>query len=122
MTSNKKYIEEAKKYFQIAVDEIQKSKQNGDIQYAVNGCEKGWLAFNIALDGYFVKNGIIVKGIPKTHKGKKLLLKKLGDNDIRNLYFKAMTILHIFGFYDRNPEFDEVDETLNDIKKLIDKL
>lgn len=122
MTSNKNYIEEAKKYFQIAVDEILKSKKNGDIKYAVNGCEKGWLAFNIALDAYFLKNGIDVKELPKNHRRKKMLLKKFADDDLRNLYYRAMAVLHIFGFYERNPEFDEVDETLDDIKNLIDKL
>ncbi|MBI4947072.1 MAG: hypothetical protein HY840_11805 [Bacteroidetes bacterium] len=117
-----KHIEEAKKYYQIALEEIEKSKGNGKIEYAVDGCDKGWLALNIALSAMFLQKGIKEEELPKTYRGTRFFVTKYGDKNVKNLFNYTRDVLHVNGFWDRDPEIDRALEVLDDVKIFIETL
>lgn len=117
-----KYITEAKQYYKVAVDELAEASKNGKIKLAVDGCEKAWLALNLALKEMFVKKGVKGKELPRTYRGIVYFLVKYGDRETRNLFDEARNVLHINGFYDRMVIFERVDEVLLDIKEFIDTM
>ena len=121
-SNGNKYIEEAKKYYQIALDEIAEARKNGGIEHAVGGCDKGWLALNLALKAMFVQKGVKEKELPKTYRGTRYLVIKYGDKQTWNLFDSARNVLHIDGFWDRDPVFERVEVVLKDVKEFIETI
>lgn len=119
MNATIKYIEEAKKYYQIAFEEIEKAKGNGKSEYAVDGCAKAWLAITIATDALFLKKGVIEENLPKTHRGRIYFLQKYGDKEKRKIFNAARDILHIDGYYDRFIDYNRINECMEDVNNYI---
>ena len=120
MTNNDTYIEKAKRYYKIGLDEIDKSKGNGEIEYAVDGCEKGWLAIVLATNALFLSKGIKEDKLPNTHRGRRFFLSKYGTRNLRRIFSASYGTLHIDAFYDQLIDFKEIAETMDDVKKYID--
>lgn len=117
-----KYIKEARKYYQIAVDEIKEVQKDGKVELAVDGCDKGWLALNLALKVMFIQKGVKEEELPKTYRGTRYLLIKYGDRELRKLFNSARDVLHIDGFWDRDVVFERVEEVLEDIEEYMGKI
>lgn len=50
-----KYIKEASQHYKVAVNELTEARKNDKIALAVDGCEKGWFALNLAVKALFVE-------------------------------------------------------------------
>ncbi|MCK4352082.1 hypothetical protein KAW65_01610 [candidate division WOR-3 bacterium] len=124
-----KYIKEAKRYYQIALKEIEESSKNGNPAHnlcagemAVDGCEKGWLSLNLAIKAMFLKKGAGENKLPKDYRGMRFFLKKYGDRDSRKMFNSAFRILHIDGFWERDVDYGEAFTVLEDVKEYIKKI
>ena len=122
MTNDNKYIVEAKKYYQIALEESEKSKANGKIEYAVDVCDKAWLSLNLAIKAMFIQKEVKEQELPKAYRGVSFFLKKYGDRKLRRIYDSAYGRLHIQGFWERDVDFDRVKEVMEDVKQYIDEI
>lgn len=98
-----RYIKEAKDYYKVAVDELTEGKNNGNIKLAVDGCEEGWLALNLAVKSMFIRKGVKEEGLPNTFRGIRFFLIKYW---LRRIFAEARDVLHIDGFYDRDVVFE----------------
>ncbi len=116
------YIKEAKRYYEIALKELKEASENGKIELAVNGCDKGWLSTVLATNALFIKKGEPEEKLPETHRGRRYLLTKYGTKELRTVFYKARDVLHIDGFYDRLIDYKVISETMEDIKEYIDKI
>lgn len=121
-SNSNKYIEEAKEYYRIALEELAEASKNGKSELAVDGCEKGWLSFNLALKAMFVLKGVEEEKLPKGYRGVYFFLKKYGDRKLRRIYGSAYGRLHIRGFWERDPDYEEDMEVLEDIKEYIEQI
>lgn len=116
------YLKEAKKYYNIALQELAESKENAELELAVDACDKGWLALNLALKGMFVLNGVNPKHLPKSYRGTSYFLKKYGTRELRKLVNSAYGRLHIQGFWERDIDYEMIEEVIDDVKNFIDSL
>jgi len=116
------YIEEARKYLSVAKKEIFEWRRDGRIELGVDGCDKGWLSYNIALKAFLLKKGLSEDELPKTHRGMRYLLKKYGTDEMTKSYKAICYTLHVEGYYDRSPDYEDVNQALKEIEKFIKKI
>ncbi|MBI4649279.1 MAG: hypothetical protein HY738_22450 [Bacteroidia bacterium] len=119
MTNNNKYIEEAKKYYQIALDEIEKSKGNGKIEYAVDGCDKGWLSLNLALKAMFIQKGIKEDELPDDYKGMIYTIRKYGNEDLIDFFSSVKAVLGIDSSDYARIDYSSINACLEGIREFI---
>ena len=117
-----KYLEEAKKYLEIGEKEIKEGKEKNIIEKAVNGCEKIWLSFNLALKEFLLQKGVKEEELPGTTRGLRFMTRKYGGKELFDLFRKVREEFHITGFYDRDPIFEEIEELLSEIKEFYKNL
>jgi len=119
MKTAKDYLSRAKKYLALAKKGISYAKKNGKIEYAVNGCDKGWLATVLAVNALFIKKGLEPRKLPKTHCGRDHFLIKYGTKELRRIFGRARSILHIRGFYDLDVDYNVIENVLDDVNEFI---
>ncbi len=117
-----KYLEEAKKYLEIGEKEIKEGKEKNIIEKAVNGCEKIWLSFNLALKEFLLQKGIKEEELPGTIRGLRYMLVKHGDREFTKFFEAVREVFHLTGFYDRCPMFKEIEMRLEEIKEFYKNL
>ncbi len=122
MSKVEEYIKEAKKYLSVAKKEIAEWHRDGRIELGVDGCDKGWLSFHLALKAYFLKKGVKEEDLPETHRGIRYFLRKYGTDDLMKSYRAFRDILHVEGYYDRSPDYEDVNQALKEIEKFIKKI
>ncbi len=117
-----KYLEEAKKYLEIGEKEIKEGKEKNIIEKAINGCEKIWLSFNLALKEFLLQKGVKEEELPKTYRGTRFMVVKHGGKELIDLFEKVREVFHITGYYDRDPMFEEIEMRLEEIKEFYKNL
>jgi len=119
------YIKKAKKFLELAKKEIEKSKKNGKLNIAVDGCEKAWLAVVLATKGLFAKNGVKNEKLPQNFRGLSFFLKKYGNKEMIKTFNYLRNILHSEGFYNQFIDYDLISLAFEDLEnyiKTIEKL
>ncbi len=117
-----KYLEEAKKYLEIGEKEIKEGKEKNIIEKAVNGCEKIWLSFNLALKEFLLQKGVKEEQLPNTARGLRFMVVKYGDEELIQLFGDVRDVFHTTGFYERTPIFEEIVVVLKKIKEFYENL
>ena len=115
-----RHLEEAKKLFQKAVEEFEVAREKNDSTYLSDVCVKGWLSAVEATNALLVKRG--VRELPRSERGRRYMVFKHADRELRRLYLAIRDSLHIQGYYNRTLNFDEMREYLNDLRVYIRKI
>jgi len=66
-----------------------------------------------------LKRGIREEDLPQTHRGMRYFLRKYGTDEMMKSYRALRDILHIEGYYDRSPDYEDVSQALKEIEKFI---
>jgi uncharacterized protein (UPF0332 family) len=120
--SLKEHLEEAKKLYQKALEEFERAREKNDGTVLRDACGKGWLSTIEATNALLVKKGIEDEALPKAERGRRYMVFKYGDKELRLLYLSLRDSLHIQGYYDGTLNFDEMEEYLNDLNLYIRKI
>jgi uncharacterized protein (UPF0332 family) len=116
------HVEEAKKLYQKALEEFERAREKNDGVVLRDACGKGWLATVEAANALLVKKGIKEDELPKAERGRRYMVFRHGDKELRLLYLSLRDSLHIQGYYDGTLNFDEMEEYLNDLNLYIQKV
>lgn len=116
------YLEVAKRLYQEAMKEFKKAKKKNDSIVLRDACGKGWLSIVEATHALLVKRGVKEEELPKSERGRRYMVYKYGDKELRLLYSSLRDNLHIQGYYDGTLNFDEMKEYLNDLNIYIQKI
>ncbi len=121
------YIEEAKEFYEEAVEEFGKGYKENVKSRMRDACEKGWGAVVQATNALFVKMGI--RGLPKSHRDRRNLLRELSKRhkNLKDLYlvdrFMARDdALHMRAFYDGDIDPEEIMENFDKVKSYIEDI
>lgn len=118
----KKYLDEAKKLHRKAAAEFVRAKEKGDGVILRDACGKGWLSTVEAANALLVKRGVKEEELPRTDRGRRFMINKYAEGELRLYYFSLRDNLHIEGYYDGSLNFDEVDRQLEDLNLYIKKI
>lgn len=118
----KDHLREAKNLYQKALDEFEKAKGKNDGVVLRDACGKGWLSTVEATYGLLVRKGIKEEELPQTDRGRRFMVFKYGERELRRFYLSLRDSLHIEGYYDGSLSFDEMEECLEDLNIYIQKI
>ena len=115
-------LEEARKLYQKAVEELKGAKEREDTILLRDSCAKGWLSAVEAAHALLVKKGVKEEELPKADRGRGYMVSKYAPDEIRFIYFSLRDRLHIEGYYDGSLSFEEVGRHLDDLDLYIQKV
>jgi HEPN domain-containing protein len=109
-------LETAREVLRYAEEELEKAVKTGDLLLYRNAADKALLAAVLAVNAYVSRKLGVV---PKSHSERRLLLRRMGREDLRALYSDVMKTLHDEAFYEGvyNPE--EVEYAIEKVKQLL---
>lgn len=103
----------------LAKRELYNAKRSGNKLKAEQISEKGYSALLKFVNAYLEGKGIPREKLPKSERGRSYLLRKYASRDLRNLYDALYKRLHIDGFHEGIINFQQLEEDLNEVKKLL---
>lgn len=90
-------METAEEILRYVEEEFEKAVRIGDIMLYRSAVDKAFLSMILAVNSYINR----VLGItPKSHSERRLLLRRMGREDLRALYTDIMKTLHEEAFYE----------------------
>jgi uncharacterized protein (UPF0332 family) len=119
---NVDHLIEAKEIYKKTKDEFERAKKKNDGTILRDACAKGWLSTIEATHALLVKKGIREEELPRADRGRRYMVFKYGEREIRHLYLSLRDSLHIEGYYDGTLRFDEMEEYLDDLNSYIQKI
>lgn len=94
-------MEEVQGFLEEALSEFQETKDSGEGKKAQDACGKVWLVLVRAMEALFLKKRGMAEGqLPKTYRGQRYMMEKLGDRRMRQLFHAFRDLFHIDGYYD----------------------
>ena len=120
--SVEKHLEEAKELYQKALEEFERAREKNDGIVLRDACGKGWLSTVEVANALLIKKGVEEEELPRTERGRRYMVFRYGDKELRLLYLSLRDSLHIQGDYDGTLNFDEMEEYLNDLNLYIQKV
>ncbi len=115
----RKKLEEAKEFLNAALSEFEQAKASGDGKRAQDACGKVWLAVVKGAEALFLKRGVEVRRLPKTHKRRRFLLGQLGTKEMRRLFHSSEAVFHIEGCYDGVIDWERLPEQIEDVQRFL---
>ena len=120
--SDEGHLKEAKKLYQKAVEEFERAKEKTDGVVLRDACAKGWLSAMEGIYALFIKNGVKEEELPRTDRGRRYMVNKYAEKELRLYYFSLRDNLHMVGYYDGTLGFDEMERYLGDLNLYIQKI
>ena len=118
----KKRLEKARYLYQKALAEFESAKEKNDGTVLRDACGKGWLSAIEATHALLVKRGVKEEELPRADKGRRFMVNKYAERELRYIYYSLRDNLHIEGYYDGSLSFDEVEKQLDDLNLFIQKV
>ena len=116
------HLIEAKKLYRKAMEEFERAKEKKDGTVLRDACGKGWLSAIEATNAIFVKTGIEEQEMPKVDRGRRYMVYKYAEKELRLHYLSLRDSLHIDGYYEGTLGFDEMERYLDDLNFYIQKV
>ena len=116
------HLEEARKLYQKAVEEFEIAREKNDTTYLRDACAKGWLSAIESTNALFVKKGVREEELPGNERGRRYMVFKYAERELRRYYLSIRDSLHIQGYYDGTLNFDEMEEYLSDLSQYMQKV
>jgi len=120
--SFEEHLEEARKLYQKALEEFERAKESKDMVLLRDASGKGWLSTIEAVNALLIKKGVREEELPNTDRGRRHMVFRYSDRELRRFYLSLRESFHIEGYYDGTLEFDEMEEYLNDLSLYIQKI
>ena len=118
----KDHLKEAKGLYHQALVEFERAREKKDGALLRDACGKGWLATLEATNALLIKKGIKEEELPRADRGRRYLIYKYADKELRLYYLSLRDSLHIEGYYDGTVSFDEMERYLDDLRLYIEKI
>jgi hypothetical protein len=83
MNKENSHLEEARKRYQKAVEEFEIAKEKKGGMILRDACGKGWLSTVEATYAILVKNGVKEEELPRTDRGRKFMVNKYAERELR---------------------------------------
>jgi len=115
MSEEQSHLEDAKKLCGKAVEEFEIAREKSDSTHLSDACAKAWLSVIEAVNALLIKKGMKGEELPKTDRGRRYMVFKHSDRELRHFYLALRESFHVEGYYDRTLGFDEMKEYLNDL-------
>jgi uncharacterized protein (UPF0332 family) len=122
MSTENHHLKEAKKLYQKALEEFEKAKEKSDGTVLRDACGKGWLSVIEATYALLVKRGVKEEELPKGDRGRRYMVNKYFERELKPYYFFLREEFHIEGYYEGSLDFDEVQIRLDDLNLYIQKI
>jgi len=117
------HLEKARKLHQKALKEFQKAKEKKDNTILRDACAKGWLSTTEATYTLLAKKGVKENKLPKGgDRGRRYMVDKYAERELRYIYYSLREGLHIEGYYDGALSFAEVQMRLDDLNLYIQRI
>jgi len=116
------HLTEARNLYHKALEELRRAEASKDGTLLRDACAKGWLAAIEATYGLLLKKGIREEELPKTDRGRRYMVFKHAERELRLLYKALRNDLHVEGYYDGSLGFDEVEGSLDDLGLYIQRV
>jgi hypothetical protein len=123
-----KYYNEASRYIDNARENLKNAKKEGNIyrdrKYVRAACGIAYSGVLVALDGYFILNGMHSSNSKKVRKSIEYYQKNLAKQDKKMLdnLNQAYQILHLYGYYDGLDNVNVVKEGFSLANSIIEKI
>jgi uncharacterized protein (UPF0332 family) len=115
-------LKKARYLYQRAMEEFEKAKEKNDGTVLRDACGKGWLSTIDAANALLVKRGVKEEELPRADRGRRFMIDKYAERELRYIYYSLREGLHIEGYYDGALSFDEVQMRLDDLNLFIQKV
>ncbi len=116
------HLEDGKKLYRKAVEEFEIAREKNDRVFLCDACAKGWLSAIEATYALLLKKGVKEEELNRTDWGRRYMVHRYAEKELKWLYFSLRDNLHIECYYERALDFDEVLIHLDDLKYFIDKV
>ncbi len=87
-----------------------------------NSCGKGWLAALEAANAYFLVQGVPEAELPDNDRGRKYLVGRHMDREMRRAYIDMRQTFHIDGYYEGIVEFEDMPRHLDELEEFIEAI
>ena len=104
------------------MEEFERAKEKKDGTVLRDACAKGWLSAIEATNGIFGKTGVEEEELPKVDRGRRYMVYKYAEKELRLYYLSLRDSLHIDGYYEGTVGFDEMERYLDDLNLYIQKI
>ena len=116
------HLKKARMLYEKAVEEFRKAKEKKDGVVLRDASAKGWLSAIEATNSLFIKKGVKEEELPQADRGRRYMVNKYAEKELRLYYFSLRDNLHIVGYYDGTLDFDEIERYLDDLDSYIKKI
>lgn len=116
------HLKEAKRLYQKTLEEFERAKKGEDSTILRDACGKGWLATQEVTYALLVRKGVNEEELPRSDRGRRFMILKYGERELRRFYFSLRERLHIEGYYDGLLSFEEMKECLEELNLYIQKI
>jgi len=120
--NSERHLQEAKRLYQKALEEFEKAKERGDDAALRDACGKGWLSTIEATYALLIKKGVKEEELPQLDRGRRYMVHKYAERELKWLYFSLRDNLHIESYYNGSLNFDEVQTHLDDLSLYIQRI
>ena len=110
---------DAKEFFRVGKDEIEKGRSKADERMVREGCEKVFHAFVEAAAARIQKYGL---GIPESHDDIRQGLYVAGPRDLLDTWDKGFSRLHAISYYRGWLDYQKIDESVKEVESAIEKI
>jgi hypothetical protein len=122
MSKEHLHFEEAKELYRKAVEEFEIARDKSDSTHLRDACAKGWLSVLEATFSLLIKRGVKEEELPRADRGRRYMIYRYADRELRRHYFSLRDNLHIEGYYNASLDFEEVQIHLEDLNEYIRKI
>ncbi len=122
------YYQEAKRYLDNAKGHLKEApieyNRYQDAKPVREACGIGYLGVLLALDGYFLEQGISKDKLPDSTEGYEVLLKKclVHNGKLRQSFYTVYENLHLLGYYRGGLSVDMIKDGFQKARLIIDIL
>ncbi|MFH0774473.1 MAG: DUF5618 family protein [bacterium] len=122
------YYQESERYFNNAKEHLKKPaieyNRYQDAKPVREACGIGYLGVLLALDGYFLEQGILKDKLPDSTEGYEILLKKclVHNGKLRQSFYTVYENLHLLGYYRGGVDVEMIKSGFSKAKIIIDTL
>ena len=121
--SAEEHLNEAKRLYRKALEEFERAKKEKDSDILRDACGKGWLSTLEATYALLTKKGVKEEELPTgSDRGRRYMVNKYAEEELRLYYFSLRDNFHIVGYYDGTIGFDEIERYLDDLNSYIRKV
>jgi uncharacterized protein (UPF0332 family) len=116
------YLKRANDFHKKAEEEYNLAKSRKDEILLRDACAKAWLSVIEATNILLLKSGIEESNLPKTDRGRRFMVFKHADKELKLTYTHLRDVFHIEGYYEGTLTFEEMGEYLDNLKLYIEKV